>query len=116
MDTNILIEVIGNNLALQEKLEQMGEKAATTAVTKYELLKAPREETALAFLNTLEIYEYDSIAAARAARIFKELKRRGRLINELDILIASIAMARGELLVTMDNDFKSVENLQVMII
>lgn len=118
LDTSVLIEVLGNNAALEEKLEKMdgGERMATTTVTKYELLKGPKEGGVLALLNTIEIYDYDSRAAERSAKIFKELKRKGRMVNELDILIASIAIAHDELLVTRDNDFKRIEHLKVLVL
>jgi rRNA-processing protein FCF1 len=36
VDTSILVDVLGNDVALQEKLEKLGAKATTTVITKYE--------------------------------------------------------------------------------
>ncbi len=115
LDTSILIEVLGNNTAVQEKLEIIGEQIATTTITEYELLKAPKSNEALGSLDIMNVYAFDSVSAGRSAKIFKELKKKGRMINELDILIAAIAIAHDELLVTRDKDFEEVEGLKLLI-
>ncbi len=116
LDTSILIGILGNNQALQEKLERIGEPIATTAITKYELLKAPKENDAKEMLGSMNLYDFDSIAAERSSRIFKGLKKKGKMINELDILIASIAITHDELLITRDKDFKRVEYLKLLVL
>lgn len=116
LDTSILIEILGNNVQLQEKLEKINEQIATTVITKYELLKAPREDSAKALLNSLKIYDFEERAAERSAKIFKELKKNGKMINELDILIASIVIANDEMLITKDSDFKNVDNLKLLVL
>ena len=116
LDTSVLIELLGNNTSVKENLSTLGEKASTTAITKYELLCGPKEERSLALLDTMEVYDYSGVAAERSAKIYKELRKKGALINVLDVLIASIAIARDELLVTMDKDFKRIEGLKVLVI
>lgn len=116
LDTSVLIEVMSNNAKIQDRLERLNESVATSVVTKYELLKAQKEDRAMALLEAINIYDYDGVSAERAARIYKELRKRGRMINELDILIASIAIAHDELLVTLDRDFKNIEQLKVLVL
>jgi predicted nucleic acid-binding protein len=116
LDTSILIEILSDNSSIVEKLERVGESISTTVITKYELLKAPKEADVLALLGTMSAYDYDGKSAERAAKIFKDLKKKGKMINELDILIASIAMTHDEMLVTRDNDFKSVEHLKLLVL
>ena len=36
---------------------------------------------------------------------YKKLKTKGKIVNELDILIAGIAVANNETLITEDKDF-----------
>jgi tRNA(fMet)-specific endonuclease VapC len=116
VDTSILVDVLGNDVALQEKLEKLGAKATTTVITKYELLKSKRDDKAQELLDTMDIYDFDGKSSARSARIYKELKTKGKMINELDILIASIAITHDELLVTRDNDFRKIENLKLLVL
>ncbi len=115
-DTSILIGILGNNAVMQEKLEKIDERIATTGISMHELLKASKEDTAKALLDTMEIYQFDTKAAERSEKLFKELKKKGRLINEFDILIASIAIAHDELLVTRDNDFRNVDSLKLLVL
>ncbi len=116
LDTNILIDVLDGNGAIRKSLEQLKEKATTTVINKYELLKAPADSRARDLLGTMDLYSFDEPAPARSAQIFKELKKKGHMINELDILIAAIAIAHDELLVTRDKDFKEVDGLKLLII
>lgn len=46
LDTNILIDVLDGNGAIRKSLEQLKEKATTTVINKYELLKAPADSRA----------------------------------------------------------------------
>lgn len=64
----------------------------------------------------MNLYPFDLKASLWAIRIYGELKSKGIMINELDILIASIALARGEILITMDNDFKQISSLKLKIL
>ncbi len=116
LDTSILIEILKNNISIQDKLERIGEKVATTAITEHELLKFLKEDKAKELLNTVDIYPFGGNAPEKSASIFKNLKKRGTMINEFDILIAAIAITHDELLVTKDNDFKSIEGLKLLVL
>ncbi len=58
------------------------------------------------FLDDLEIIE-------RACEIHADLKRRGRPIQDADILIAATAIARGLVLVSNDSDMLRVPGVPV---
>lgn len=112
----MLVEVFNDNASIKKNLEAIGERASSTVVSEYELLKWHDEEMVREPLSILDLYQFDGNAPENAARIFKELRREGRMINELDILIASIAMSHDELLVTRDKDFKKINNLKVLVL
>ncbi len=116
LDTSILIDVLIDKDSMQQKLEKIGEKATTTAVNRYELLRGSRDEKAFALLEKMNVYQFDANAADACAHVYKGLQKKGRLINELDVLIASIAISHNETLVTRDGDFKSVEGLKVLVL
>ncbi|MGD0729015.1 MAG: type II toxin-antitoxin system VapC family toxin [Candidatus Micrarchaeaceae archaeon] len=116
LDTSILIDILDGNSTIKSNLKQLNERSFTSVISKYELLKAPKEEDVKFLLNTMEIYDFEERAAERSARIFKDLKKKGKMINELDILIAAIAIANDELLVTRDNDFKNIEQLRLLVL
>ena len=50
-------------------------------------------------------------ACEEAAEIYRELKEDGCLIGEFDIIIAAIARANHEALLTHDKHFKCVKGL-----
>lgn len=116
LDTSIIIELLINNYSIQEKLEKIGERTATTSISKYELLKAPRDNGATTLIEHMNIYDFNATSSEIAARLYKELSKKGKLINEFDILIASVAISRDELLVTADHDFKNIDGLKVVVL
>ena len=52
-------------------------------------------------------------ACEEASKIYKELRDKGKMISEFDILIAAIARAFEEKLVSRDAHFKRIGNLEV---
>lgn len=116
LDTSILIEILDGNKSIKSSLEKLNEVVLTTAISKYELLKAPKNDDANNLLDKMDIHDFDSRSSERSAIIYKELKKKGKMINELDILIASIAITHDELLITRDKDFKNIDNLKLLIL
>lgn len=76
---------------------------ATTQLRKFELLC---KEFGLVFLDTQNIFD-------RAAEIYADLKQRGKLIGDADILIASIVNFRNFILVSDDTDFNRINGLKI---
>lgn len=65
-------------------------------------------------LSRLLLWPYDQAAAAEFGRIFTELKRRGRSMQQVDIQIAAIALSLGNTtVVTEDSDLSAVPGLTV---
>ena len=66
-----------------------------------------------AFLAPLEVLPFDRSAAEAYAQIRWTLERKGRPIGERDLLIASIASARGLTVVTHNrSEFERVRDLE----
>ena len=51
---------------------------------------------------------FDGEAAKKAAILFEELQDAGRMINEIDLLIAGISLAHNEVLLTRDQKLASI--------
>ncbi len=65
-------------------------------------------------LSRLILWPYDVAAAEEFGRIFNELKRIGRPMQQVDIQIAAIAFALGDCtVVTEDSDLAAVPGLPV---
>lgn len=78
---------------------------ATTKLSRFEYL-CSQEYLKVVFLPNLEIIN-------RASEIYADLKRRGRLIQTADILIAATAAAARLILVSHDSDMLRVSGVTV---
>ena len=64
--------------------------------------------------SMLEIYPFDESAAAKYGMIRAQLEKKGLVISERDLQIASIAIANGLCVVTHNvKEFNRVEKLNV---
>lgn len=65
-------------------------------------------------LGKLVCWPFEKSAAYEYGRIFAELKRRGRIIQQVDMQIAAIALSLGNCtVVSADNDLAAVPGLPV---
>ena len=116
LDTDILVGLLkGTPNAIQKitSLETQGDSIATTIITAYELLKGAylshSYEENLAkvtdSISNMQILDLSFNACQEAAKIYKELKNKGSMVGEFDILIAAITRTNNEALVTRDEHF-----------
>ncbi len=125
LDSDILISFLRGDSAAREKmseLKQGGEgPLRTTAINRYELLKGAglskleerNQVLVKRLVSEMEILELDSDACEIGASAFKDLRNHGRIVNELDILIAGIALRNKETLVSRDGGFKRIPELNL---
>ena len=117
LDTDIIVALLkGTPKAVQKitSIEKTGEPISTTIVTVYELLKGAylscRCEENLAkvtdVISNVQILDLTFNACEEAAKIYKELKNKGTMVGEFDILIAAITRANNEELITRDEHFE----------
>jgi len=119
LDSDILIAILkGRSEAIQKitKLEEDGDSLSTTIITAYELLKGAylsrsSEETLAKVtdaISELQIFDLTYNACEEASRICRDLKKKGRMVGEFDMLIAAIARANDQVLVTRDEHFELI--------
>ncbi|VVB77518.1 tRNA(fMet)-specific endonuclease VapC [uncultured archaeon] len=121
LDTSIIIDFLSGDEGIISRVHELARngKLRTTTITEYELLKHKNElkkDFAKKLLMTLEICPFDRRAATEAALVFAELSKKGKMINENDILIIGISSANGDLLVTRDQKFKNITGRDIEII
>jgi tRNA(fMet)-specific endonuclease VapC len=113
LDTDILVALLrgdGEAIKVLEDLQRAGELPKTTIITAYELFKGaaasakPVENIRIVeeLLQNLTVLGLDVEACKRAGLIRDELRKRGKLISEFDILIAAIVQQNKEKLITRD--------------
>jgi predicted nucleic acid-binding protein len=103
-------------------LQESGNRISTTIITAYELLKSaqisskPDENLTKVreSVSNLLVLELSFAAAEEASRIYKDLRDRGRLIGEFDVLIAGIVKFNDESLVTRDEHLRPIRGIKLI--
>lgn len=121
-DTSIIIDYLRGKKDANETIRKYSTdgEASITSITGYELVKGLRglKEEALVELlfNTVKIYSVDLKAARAAGDINKRLQTVGAQLSDGDTLIAGVAIANDQILVTRDLDFKRLGSENVVIV
>jgi tRNA(fMet)-specific endonuclease VapC len=117
LDTDIIVALLKGTPDAIEKItviEEKGETITTTILNVYELLKGAylsrRCEENLAkvtdAISNMQILDITFNVCEEAAKIYKELKNKGTMVGEFDILIAAFTRTNNQELVTRDEHFK----------
>jgi tRNA(fMet)-specific endonuclease VapC len=125
LDTDILIALLNGAPAANKamaRLEENGDLAQTTILNLYELLRGaeisshPEKNLAQVqeLLSNVEIIDLTIQACEEGSKIYRELRKSGRLIGEFDTLIAAIAKATGTAVLTRDNHFTYIQEITVV--
>lgn len=121
LDTSVIIDYLGGEkraIALVDSYK-LKERICTTTITEYELLRHKdkiKRGLAEDVLDSMQIYTFDRASALEASKIFENLRDLGKMINENDILIAGIAIANNELLITRDEGFNHIKNGRILVL
>jgi len=113
LDTSIIIDFLAGDQRIVAIVEGIlnKEDVKTTTITEYELLRHKtkiKKQAAERFLSGVIVCSFDRDAAKKAAVLFQELQNAGRMVNENDLLIAGIALAHDEVLLTRDQKLASI--------
>ena len=113
LDTSVIIDFLAGDQKIVALLKEIlsKEDVKTTTITEYELLRHKtkiKKQAAERFLSGVIVSSFDREAAKKAAELFQELQAAGRMVNENDLLIAGIALAHDEILLTRDQKLASI--------
>lgn len=120
LDTNIISAFLKKNLRVVRKVSDYLEsfdRLTINIISYYEILRGLKdlgnEEKLRKFEEFVQENEFISIdkdAVIKAAEIYAYLKKQGNLIEDADILMASIAIVENLVLVT--NNIKHFERIE----
>lgn len=123
LDTDIVIEVLKGTETAVERMNALPIETSIciTGLTVYELYKGVfsigerrREQDVEEFIENVEILQLDEDIERKAGEIYADLRKKGELISDADILIATIVLANDSVLVTNNTDhFKRIKNLKI---
>lgn len=117
LDTSAVLELIyGTEKGEQIKTFVKGGPIALSALSIHELLVGLKEKEREAlnnFFKEITVFDFDKKAAEKSAEVERELQKKGRLVNKMDILIAAACLVHGHEFLTCDKHFLTVEKLKV---
>jgi predicted nucleic acid-binding protein len=116
VDTSVWIDVLRDRtgakaLALRGALN--GDEPALSRFTQLELLQGCADERSwlslCGYLDSQDYLEMSSTSWSEAARLYVDLRRRGRTIHSpIDCCIAQVAIEHATLLLHRDQDFVTI--------
>ncbi len=68
------------------------------------------------FLDQFVIYNFEAYGVAKIVKAYKMLKTKGKMVNELDIIIGGIPAANNEMLISRDRDFSNFEIATIIVL
>ena len=123
LDTNICIYLINGNEILKKKIKDIGLFSmsisnATLAELYFGAYNSRKVDANIkrieAFKKNLMVYSDSSISAEAFGRFKSKLRAQGNIIEDFDILIASIAYANDCILVTNNpGHFERIDELKI---
>lgn len=123
LDTGFLIDLIQGEKAAQkkaEKLEQQDRSLKISSATLFELYTGieksskPEEEKEKVkqVLESKTVIDIDKKISKKAGKLNGRLLNDGEIIQSFDTLIAATALIHEEKILTPDEDFQKIENLE----
>ena len=123
LDTDVVIELLRGNKKILGKLKSLSRDTiiSITGLTVYELYKGiiymgdeKRKLEAEDFMSSVEILQMDIEAEKKAAEIYADLRKKGKMLNDADLLIAATVMVNNSSLVTNNTEhFNRIKGLKL---
>jgi tRNA(fMet)-specific endonuclease VapC len=123
LDTNHLSEALRPVSRVRDRIGQLsrqGIRIGTCVPVLCELEAAlPTGERGEAYRRALQrllgrvrLWPLEREAARQYGEIFQELRRRGRVLSQVDMMVAALAMRMDLTVVTSDGDFEALPDLR----
>ncbi|HMR99548.1 MAG TPA: type II toxin-antitoxin system VapC family toxin [Anaerolineales bacterium] len=122
LDTNIVIAYLTGDQAVAKHIKDLLPEVAISSLVLAELRFGARAsvrtdenlERLDQFLQIVEVVDFDDASADAYSRIRLSLRRMGRPTGEMDLLIASVALAHNAILITHNTKhFENIERLNI---
>lgn len=122
LDTNIVIDIFRGNEKIREKLKsliKLNKPIFITTINLFELYKgaylSSKSQEALRliedFIDSIGILEANKMSCEEFGKEYARLRKIGKLTNEIDLMIASIAKANNCTIITKNR--KDFENINI---
>jgi len=126
LDTTFLADLIRKKSDANKKLKSLaeeGHKLSTTIINSAELFYGAYKSTNIdkekakmkLVLSRFIVFEMDEIGAEKFGQILSTLEKNGQKISDRDVMIAAVALSKGENVIVTRNkkDFGRIPKLTV---
>ncbi|MBI3354316.1 MAG: PIN domain-containing protein [Nitrospirae bacterium] len=121
LDTNIISFYLKGNESLKDKVSDNINSIAISIISYYEIVSGFQSVNANRRINEFEkfceladIINLDKASVLASSQIYASLKKSGNLIDDIDILIAGVALSNGLVMVTDNtNHFERIEGIKI---
>jgi tRNA(fMet)-specific endonuclease VapC len=124
IDTNIITAYLKGNDNVFDKINEIilrGGKVFINGISYYEIKRGLLYKNAKKQLRKFEMMcetcnfmSLDDVSIFdKASNIYSELKRKGKLIKDADILISSMSFIKNCILISNDTDFNRIDGLKI---
>jgi hypothetical protein len=110
LDTNVIIEIARGNKELLDSVLSADSYFLITSITRFEIMIGAPKLVELDLISSLDCLPFDEKSADISANIYKELKKSGREMSLRDLFIGAICITNRHGLITLDSDFKILED------
>lgn len=125
LDTNVLIELEKGNKNMLSIINKLRQKYSSPSLPfpvfseyYYGYLKKGRKgiQAALKRLEVFELLHSTKKSSTTFAEIKYRLEKAGRMLSDMDVLIAALCIDNGATLVTFDKQFEKVDELDKIVL
>ncbi|MBI2673072.1 type II toxin-antitoxin system VapC family toxin [Candidatus Woesearchaeota archaeon] len=117
LDTDVTIAILNNEDGAFKFIERIEEfDVFISTITLFELLQ---RETNLdiieVFRDRVKVLNFDELSSRKASSIYKDLKKKGKIVDFRDVFIASICLVNNCKLATLNGKhFENIEGLNLI--
>ena len=120
-DSSIIIDALRGKKTALDLIESYSgkERIAITVISKYEILRGTPDRDAnlvSGLIRQFIILNFEDSVVDAVVKAYRRLTEKGRMVNEFDLLIAGIAAANNETLITKDRDFLNFESPKIIVL
>ncbi|MDE1868358.1 MAG: type II toxin-antitoxin system VapC family toxin [Candidatus Micrarchaeota archaeon] len=117
LDTNVIIDFLeGKENIVAEVSKYPPSELSMTFVNEYELLKYKNRERLEPALQNLAVHHSNEAAVRAAANSYRQLKAKGKMLSDNDIMIYGVCTAHDEVLLTQDKGFEELGSNRVIVL
>lgn len=121
LDTDTISYYLRGSESVKDKFIQHQYELASTAINYAELLYGLKKRDNKKYLpkvemifNNIKVYDFDKKSAKIFSTLKVDMQKKGIVVADMDLMIASITLANGEELISNNlKDFEKIEILDV---